>query len=998
MNLILQAIKSMFRGVYNAIEASRTCWEETKEVILVDSYTSAEYQEGINLPSCNFVPKQKYNVTWNGVLYENIVCYTDGEFNILGGDGSGYPFYLDDDGGNAFYVGCEEDEEFTVSVSTIATVVHKLDKKYLPDNMATVEAVQEAQTTADNAQTTADNAQTTAESKMDAENPVGTGSFSIGRQSDSTIGYNSTAHGDGTVANFADMRATGKYNLFDDVVEVIKKDVTADYGMYFQTLMSTSYSFDTETNRYIINPGGIYKNVEDLPASGGYYIYVPVYNSVLLIRSEMIYVHSIVKISDGKYHILGDLYRIVSKGTEQGKYIHVVGNGTSDEDRSNAHTLDWEGNAWYAGDVYVGGDSGTDRDEGSKKLATEEKVTEIAIPTPSTATVGQTIRVKEVDADGKPTTWESADYQPRTHWTDSTVIASDAPVTFSEGTGIFYASYILTELPSDVKYKVTVNGVSEILTATDSILVSDRYALSPNGTDDGDWLFMYLDGSTTETTVSVEMLTVNQIPEMYIPNVATKFIDCFLDGDTQEDDEGNLYRKITADTVTFLKAYEWMNNGFPVYVRFAENILQDISAIQIVQLTLSASNMETGRMVFSGVGRGLFGLLEYRCLFEVTEENTAVSVMSGTLYHKIVSDITEGTAMTGATADSDGKFGYVPTPYAGDHTKFLRGDGTWADVQSGGDSPITFVENTDSTNKVPLRTLASGTYMLKGYFTSYEGGTHSYTFSTGMLVAIVKQSSTSYVQIFYPKNNTIQYLEITDDSVMRQDAKLINMESVANMVTQVNEDSDDSHYPSAKAVETRITEVLPSLMQGATADTNGGSGIVPQPLAGEHEKFLRGDGTWADVPSGGARLLVDYITEEETLNSTTGFVEFTTDTNGNPLAVKNCLIKISGTVINNTDTDSSLRIMFSSKDGRIWREFYCKPLNTPFVMFVFASIDEDGLLYTISQHKSTNITSELVDTSTLNKATIIDKLCICSNNATKTHLASGAHIQAWEVL
>jgi hypothetical protein len=32
------------------------------------------------------------------------------------------------------------------------------------------------------------------------------------------------------------------------------------------------------------------------------------------------------------------------------------------------------------------------------------------------AEVGQTIRVTEVDASGKPTKWESADYQPRTHW------------------------------------------------------------------------------------------------------------------------------------------------------------------------------------------------------------------------------------------------------------------------------------------------------------------------------------------------------------------------------------------------------------------------------------------------------------------------------------------------------------------------------------------------------------------------------------------------------
>lgn len=53
-------------------------------------------------------------------------------------------------------------------------------------------------------------------------------------------------------------------------------------------------------------------------------------------------------------------------------YAHIVGNGSSINSRSNAHTLDWEGNAWFAGDVYVGSTSGTNKDDGSKKLATEE--------------------------------------------------------------------------------------------------------------------------------------------------------------------------------------------------------------------------------------------------------------------------------------------------------------------------------------------------------------------------------------------------------------------------------------------------------------------------------------------------------------------------------------------------------------------------------------------------------------------------------------------------
>ena len=63
--------------------------------------------------------------------------------------------------------------------------------------------------------------------------------------------------------------------------------------------------------------------------------------------------------------------------------LHVVGNGKYSK-RSNAHTLDKSGNAWYAGDVYVGSTSGTNRDAGSKKLATEAYVddTKLVIASP----------------------------------------------------------------------------------------------------------------------------------------------------------------------------------------------------------------------------------------------------------------------------------------------------------------------------------------------------------------------------------------------------------------------------------------------------------------------------------------------------------------------------------------------------------------------------------------------------------------------------------------
>ena len=55
-------------------------------------------------------------------------------------------------------------------------------------------------------------------------------------------------------------------------------------------------------------------------------------------------------IASGDYQHVQGKYNI--EDTED-KYAHIVGNGIGSA-RSNAHTLDWDGNAWFAGDVTVG--------------------------------------------------------------------------------------------------------------------------------------------------------------------------------------------------------------------------------------------------------------------------------------------------------------------------------------------------------------------------------------------------------------------------------------------------------------------------------------------------------------------------------------------------------------------------------------------------------------------------------------------------------------------
>lgn len=85
----------------------------------------------------------------------------------------------------------------------------------------------------------------------------------------------------------------------------------------------------------------------------------------------------------GKYNI---------EDTEN-KYADIVGNGDENTGvKSNAYTLDWNGNGWFSGDVYTGSTSGTNRDEGSKKLATEEYV--------NTTTTNNKLQFEDTNDDG----------------------------------------------------------------------------------------------------------------------------------------------------------------------------------------------------------------------------------------------------------------------------------------------------------------------------------------------------------------------------------------------------------------------------------------------------------------------------------------------------------------------------------------------------------------------------------------------------------------------
>ena len=95
-----------------------------------------------------------------------------------------------------------------------------------------------------------------------------------------------------------------------------------------------------------------------------------------------------------------------------------------------------------------------------------------------------------------------------------------------------------------------------------------------------------------------------------------------------------------------------------------------------------------------------------------------------------------------------------------------------------GKMPIKYVESVSSNSEdiLSLRDLESGCYVLYGTFTPYAGSNRYVKFTSDLVVNVIKGTlsgvGTSHLQVFYPVNNVVQFLDITDESYTKTDVKL----------------------------------------------------------------------------------------------------------------------------------------------------------------------------------------------------------------------------------
>lgn len=198
--------------------------------------------------------------------------------------------------------------------------------------------------------------------KMNRSNPVGTGSFSINRKADTTIGSYSIAIGHNNTAS-------GKYSSALGDMTTASGIASFSEGQYCVASGDASHAEgngSTASKRYSHAEGQQSQaNGESSHAEG--YMSISTGNNSHA-EGENSQANGRGSHSEGDGTIaVGDYSHVQGKyniADNDNKYAHIVGNGTNNDDRyrSNAHTVDWNGLGWFAGGLKIGGTGQDDED------------------------------------------------------------------------------------------------------------------------------------------------------------------------------------------------------------------------------------------------------------------------------------------------------------------------------------------------------------------------------------------------------------------------------------------------------------------------------------------------------------------------------------------------------------------------------------------------------------------------------------------------------------
>lgn len=168
--------------------------------------------------------------------------------------------------------------------------------------------------------------------KLNKENPTGTGSFSLNRKANTTVGARSVATGNDTTASAMNTHAEG----YDTVA--------SENGAHAEGISTTASGLYSHAEGSNTTASRDYSHAEGyFTTASGYVSHAEGWGTTAQRRSQ---------------HALGEFNILDTSGSNvnsKGEYIEIVGNGTANDARSNARTLDWDGNEVLAGTLTTTG-------------------------------------------------------------------------------------------------------------------------------------------------------------------------------------------------------------------------------------------------------------------------------------------------------------------------------------------------------------------------------------------------------------------------------------------------------------------------------------------------------------------------------------------------------------------------------------------------------------------------------------------------------------------
>ena len=324
---------------------------------------------------------ETYKVSWDGTVYECTCVDAHDIFAIgnlsLAGEGSdtGEPFLMIIRNGEGMSIGTlDTSASHIISISGFVTEVVKIDEKYLPE-------------------------------KMNNTNPTGSGSFSLNRKANTTIGVNSFAEGNETTASGFYSHAEGDkttasgenshaegcsnhvYSVYitaesptnEDIITTWKEirngfSVAKGNNSHVEGDNSLALGKDSHAEGCKTIASGLHSHAEGFKtiasgscshAEGNETTASGEFSHAECNGTTASANHSHAEgvgttASGGGSHAEG--YKTIASSNYQhvqgqyniedssGTYADIVGNGSINR-RSNAYTLDWEGNAWYSGTI-----------------------------------------------------------------------------------------------------------------------------------------------------------------------------------------------------------------------------------------------------------------------------------------------------------------------------------------------------------------------------------------------------------------------------------------------------------------------------------------------------------------------------------------------------------------------------------------------------------------------------------------------------------------------